>query len=140
MLRAILLAAATTWLSRPSAFLRRLRVARLYGRRRLRRLRARRTEPDFDEVGVTIATIDDGNPSRVDSTLIHEIVHRATAEHIRLACTAGPARVDDDVSLITRRALQFNREVIQTGLSVIKGHRLKLVEGLALDHGWFLRH
>src|SRR2546427_9280178 len=108
MLRAILLAAATTWFSGPSAFLRRLRVARLYGRRRLRRLRSRRTEPDFDKVGVTIATIDDRDPSRIDSSLINEIVHRAPAQHICLARAAGPPGVDDDVSLVVRSALQFN--------------------------------
>src|SRR5882672_3015629 len=75
-LRVRLVLAATAWTSGPGAFLRRLRVARLYGRRRLRRRGSRRTDNDFDEVSVTITTIDDGESWRVDSTRNYEIVPR----------------------------------------------------------------
>ena len=53
-------------LSGPSAVLRRLHVSRINGRRRLRSLCSRRTDPNFDEVRVPIAAIYDDNPVPVD--------------------------------------------------------------------------
>src|SRR5207253_4311909 len=103
---AALFAGAPARTAGPSAFPRRLHVARLHGRRRLRRIRSRRTDPDFKEVGVAIATIDNDDPSGIDTALIDQVVHGATAEHVCLTCAAGSPGVDDDVSLRIRCVLQ----------------------------------
>ncbi len=99
MLASVSLFAAPAGTSGPRAFLRRLYVARLYGRRRLRSFRSRRTDPDFDEVGIAITTIDDDDSSRINSALADEVIHRAPAQLVGLSGPAGAARVDHYVSL-----------------------------------------
>src|SRR5882724_1580466 len=63
----VLLAGRSTRFPGPGAFPRRLHVTRWYGWRRLRGLGSRRTDPDFDEVCVAIATIDDDDALTIDS-------------------------------------------------------------------------
>src|SRR5712692_6964287 len=140
MLGAILFVAPSARAPRPGTFLRRLNVARLDGWCRLGALRARRTNPNFKEVGVAIATIYNGDASRIDSARFHQIVHRSPREHVGLACTAGSSGIDDDVSLRGRSVLQLDCEVVKARLVIIEGYRLKLVEWLALNHRRFLRH
>ena len=101
----VLLVSRSTRFSGPGAFPRRLHVARLYGWRRLRGLGSRRTDPDFDEVCVAIATIDDDDALTIDSTRRGQVIHRAAAEHVCLPRTAVSAGIDDYVSRRVRRAL-----------------------------------
>src|SRR5439155_23349085 len=106
------LLAATAWTTWPSSFLLRLCLARLHGGCRLRWLSTWRTDPDFNEIAVTIAAIEDGDSPRIDSTLRHQILRRASNQHIRLTGTARTSGIDDDVSLCVRRVLQLNRQII----------------------------
>src|SRR2546423_7602405 len=101
----VLFATWSTRFSGPGAFPRRLHVTRLYGWRRLRGLGSRRTDPDFDEVCVAIATIDDDDALTIDSTRGCQVIHRAAAEHVCSSCTAVSAGIDDYVHRRVRRVL-----------------------------------
>src|SRR5437868_12888699 len=93
----VLLVSGPTRFPGPSAFPRRLHVTRLYGWRRLRGLRSRRTDPDFDEICIAIATIDDVDATSIDSARSCQVIHRAAAKHVCLSRAAGAAGVDDNV-------------------------------------------
>src|SRR2546425_9430795 len=94
--------AATTRTTGPSSFLLRLCLTRLHGGCRLRGLSARRTDPDFNKIAVPMAAVEDGDSPRIDSALRHQIIRRASNQHIRLSATAGSSGIDDDVSLRVR--------------------------------------
>src|SRR5882724_1703334 len=101
----VLLAGRSTRFPGPGAFPRRLHVTRLYGWRRLRGLGSRRTDPDFDEICIAIATVDDDDALTIDSASSCQVIHRAAAKHVCLPRAAGAARVDHDVSRRVRRVL-----------------------------------
>jgi hypothetical protein len=96
-----------------AAFPGRLNVSGLDSWCRLGAFRARRTDPNFDEVGVAIAAIHNGDASRIDSALIRQIVRRAPREHIGPARAAGSSGIDDDVSLRVRSVLQLDGQVVK---------------------------
>src|SRR2546425_2935535 len=81
--------AATAWTTGPSSFLLRLCLTRLHGGCRLRGLSAWRTDPDLNEIAITITAIEDGDSPRIDSALRHKIIRRAPNQHIRLTGKAG---------------------------------------------------
>src|SRR5947207_9057119 len=99
----VLFATWSTRFSGPGAFPPRLHVTRLYGWRRLRGLRSRRTDPDFDEVCVAIATIDDDDALTIDSARSCQVIHRAAAKHVCLPGATRAAGIDDYVSRRVRR-------------------------------------
>src|SRR3989442_5473467 len=92
------LLAATAWTTGPSSFLLRLCLTRLHGGCRLRGLSAWRTDPDFNEIAVTITAIEDGDAPRIDSALRYQIVRRASGQHIPLAGWAGKSRIAESVT------------------------------------------
>src|SRR5207302_6997628 len=123
---------ATAWTTGASSFLLRLCLARLHGGCRLRGLSTWRTDPDFNEIAVAKATIEDCDSPRIDSALRHQIIRRASNQHIRLTGTAGTSGIDDNVSLRVRRVLQLNRQIIQTSLLIVERNYRKLIELFAL--------
>src|SRR5256885_168297 len=66
------LLAATAWTTGSSSFLLRLCLTWLHSGCRLRGFSARRTDPDFNEIAVAIAAIENGDSPRIDSALRHE--------------------------------------------------------------------
>ena len=122
----VLLVSRSTRFSGPGAFPRRLHVTRLYGWRRLRGLGSRRTDPDFDEICIAIATIDDDDATSIDSARNRQVIHRAAAKHVCLSGAAGTTRVDDDVSSRVWCVLQLNGQIIETRLVIVKSDRREL--------------
>src|SRR2546422_7117129 len=96
------LLAATAWTTGPSSFLLRLCLTRLYSGCRLRRLSTRRADPDFNEIAIAIATIENSDSPRIDSALRNQIISRAANQHVCLTATAGTSGINDDVSLRVR--------------------------------------
>src|SRR5262249_44606921 len=91
--------------SGPGAFRSRLHLAWLNRWRRLRRFSSRRTDPDFNRVGIAIASVNNYDSLRIDSTLVDQVIQRAPAQFVCLASAAGASRVDDDVGRRVRRVL-----------------------------------
>src|SRR5437660_1084238 len=99
--------AAASWLSRARAFLSRSHVARLQSRRWLRRLGSRRTNPDFNEVCIAIAAVDDDDSAGINAAHSRQVIDRAAAKHVCLSGATGTTSVDNDVSRRVRRVLQL---------------------------------
>src|SRR5262245_48981935 len=79
------------------ALLRRTDIARCQGRCWLRRLGSRRTDPNLNEIVVTITAIDDHDSIAIDSALSGQIIHGPLTETFRLARPTRAARIDNDV-------------------------------------------
>ena len=95
-------------------------VSSLHGRGRLRRCRATGNDPELNTVFLAEAAVHDSDTRLVDATISRQVISSASAEQVCLADAAGTTAVGNNVSCRGRIVLQFDSEIVQTGLLIVK--------------------